>query len=397
MAAADEAFTKDQRTVFVTQLVLRTTERDLRNYFKSQNIPVRDISFLRDRRTGKHKGSAYIELAKFADVAKACALSDSAPDFQRFPILIKASEAEKNYVPTSNPNAPKVYVGNLEINSVEKAHLQAIFGEIGEIQNIHMPEGKGYAFLEFQDPKAACLAIHAFNGQVLAGRALKTGWAASTTATAAAAETSEFPPDAKTRMEKAYRVLSQLTGGGGNVTLTGVGGVGIMNSMPVTQAPMAGPSSASRVPTVAEARASLMTAAAAAATTVVTNPTMVPKTTIGGGTNIEEDPTKIGNADHPTEHILVHNMFDKDTEVEPDWQNDIREDFIEECSKHGKITTVVVAYQEPGGKIYASFAELDGAQKCANSLAGRWFDKRRLRVEFIEEAVVRTAQERYPS
>jgi RNA-binding protein 39 len=140
--------------------------------------------------------------------------------------------------------------------------------------------------------------------------------------------------------------------------------------------------------------------AAATATTVVPNPSaMAQMTTMGnvGGMNIEEDLTKIGNTDHPTEHILVHNMFDKDTEVEPDWQNDIREEFIEECSKHGKITTVVVAYQETGGKIYASFAELDGAQKCATSLAGRWFDKRRLRVEFIEETVIRAAQERYPS
>ena len=43
---------------------------------------------------------------------------------------------------------------------------------------------------------------------------------------------------------------------------------------------------------------------------------------------------------------------------------------------------------EPGGRIYASFGSEDGAAKCAAALAGRWFDKRQLRVEFVDEGDV---------
>ena len=93
----------------------------------------------------------------------------------------------------------------------------------------------------------------------------------------------------------------------------------------------------------------------------------------------------IGGADNPTKAILVRNMFDKDEETEPNWEEEIRLDFEEECSKYGKITKVVVMSKEPGGKIYAMFESIDGAKTCASNLAGRWFDKRQLRVEFVAE------------
>ena len=96
------------------------------------------------------------------------------------------------------------------------------------------------------------------------------------------------------------------------------------------------------------------------------------------------DATVIGRVDKPSKHILVHNMFNKDEETDPGWENDIRLDFEEECQQYGKITSVIVMSKEPGGKIYATFEEEDGALKCAKNLAGRWFDKRQLRVEFVD-------------
>lgn len=92
----------------------------------------------------------------------------------------------------------------------------------------------------------------------------------------------------------------------------------------------------------------------------------------------------VGRSDNPTQHILVHNMFNKDEETEQGWENDIKLDFEEECAQYGKITNVVVMSKEPGGQIYASFDASDGAMKCAQNLAGRWFDKRQLRVEFVD-------------
>ena len=96
------------------------------------------------------------------------------------------------------------------------------------------------------------------------------------------------------------------------------------------------------------------------------------------------DAKVVGNANNPSQHILVHNMFDKDEETDGGWENDIKLDFEEECAQYGKITQVLVMSKEVGGKIYASFDSIEGATKCAKALAGRWFDKRQLRVEFVE-------------
>jgi len=97
------------------------------------------------------------------------------------------------------------------------------------------------------------------------------------------------------------------------------------------------------------------------------------------------DPKQIKGADAPTKVILVHNMFDKDEETEDGWEEDIRLDFVDESSKYGNLLKVKVMSKEPGGKIFAAFEDLEGAKKCAETLAGRWFDKRQLRVEFIQD------------
>ena len=140
----------------------------------------------------------------------------------------------------------------------------------------------------------------------------------------------EFPDDAASRIQNAHLILSQVAGG-----------KAILPCRPMQVVP------APSVPTMDESKI-------------------------------------IGNAENPTSVVLVHNMFDKDQETEPNWEEDIRLDFEEECSKWGKIISVKVMYKEVGGKIYASFENVSQAQTCASNLAGRWFDKRQLRVEFVK-------------
>jgi RNA-binding protein 23/39 len=425
----DELYSKDQRTIFINQLVMRTTEKEIARFFKAKKIPTNEIILLRDKRTGKHKGSAYVELKRMADVIAAVNLSGQAPDFQRFPILIKASEAERNYAPSGTSTisipvasavaaaagapvavsaaqpiklppltdangkpvqAQKVYVGNLEANLVTSQHLHALFAPFGTLTEIQLQVGKGFAFLQFHDPKEAALAIQTMSGQLLAGRPMKTGWATNQGIINGMelVTSSEFPPDAATRAQNAYIVLAQLTSG--HMTAPAVAqsaplfATGSSSTVSAT--------SSSRVPTVAEARASL--AAAANGSNSATMGGILPQgpavlgvvpQSVGNSTTAVVDPTKIGNAEHPTQHVLVHNMFNKDEETEPDWEKDIRDEFEEECTKYGKILSVTVMSKEPGGKIYVNFDSLDGAKTCASSLAGRWFDKRQLRVEYVSD------------
>jgi RNA recognition motif-containing protein len=535
----DSAFSKDQRTVFVSQLVMRTTERDIKKYFKKiVGCKVHDVSLLRDRRNARnHKGCAYVEVGRIEDVAKAVAVSGQPPDFQRFPILIKASEAEKNYdtpvvvaaadvsktTTATNVDAPmsaiaavspynnhygnsnsnksssmvhnkkphhsnsflpplkdengnkiesqKVYVGGLD-HAVTEQHLFALFSQFGTLLKVQLQIdlntrlSRGYAFLSFHDPKVSNLAIKTMGGKLIAGRPLKTGWAnqsTSFTSGCTIVTSEEFPTDAVALSQKALIVLAQMTGGA-VVVAGGAGGTG-GSSLPVSASASAnnvaagavdgnkpssaannyatidptvhaaaalelskamlvpskttlsvdpsilataeeeldramgllpaftdtktngggtnnGVSSASSIPTVADARASLAATVAArqlaAATVMNGNATSVVSTT-------NSKLGLIGNADKPSRHLLVHNMYDKDEETDPGWEKDVKEEFIEECSKFGKIDSVTVMHEEPGGKIYASFIDLTCAKACCDNLAGRWFDKRQLRVDYMQE------------
>ena len=203
----DEA-TKDQRTIFVSQLVMRADERDIGRYFESREVGtrVRDVILLRDRRTGRHKGCAYVELGSLEDVPRALLATGKTPDFQRFPILVKETEAEKNsllgaagastavFVPPAGAinhggaavrldpsgkriEAQKVYVGSVD-RCVTQAQLYALFSQFGQLDRVllqmDMATGmsRGFAFLSYRDPKNANLAIQTMSGQMLAGRPL---------------------------------------------------------------------------------------------------------------------------------------------------------------------------------------------------------------------------------
>jgi len=160
---------------------MKADDRDLTRYFrKTLGFKVRDVILLRDKRTGRHKGCAYVELAKLEDVPSSLEASGKVPDFQRFPILIKASESDKN-VPTADSDvrveAQKVYVGNIDQN-VTQSQLYAIFSQFGQLERVLLQVdiatgmSKGFAFLTYHDPKDSNLAIVTMSGQILAAKAM---------------------------------------------------------------------------------------------------------------------------------------------------------------------------------------------------------------------------------
>ncbi|GAX18438.1 RNA-binding protein 39 [Fistulifera solaris] len=372
---ANSEFTKDQRTIFINQLIMRTTERDIKHYLKQQGIRIIDISMLRDKKTGRHKGCAYVELRHLEDVPKAVALSGQPPDFQRFPILVKASEAEKNYsapkplivdAAVNSANVQRVYIGNLD-PAVTQEQLMALFEPFGSLQKVALQTSsgisKGFAFLSFGDASAAYLAIQTMSGQTLLGRSMKTGWAQRV-----GEQSDEFPANASQKAQQAYQRLGQI-----NLGLMPTLGTNVYNgsSLPATQPPSG---------TVAEARASL--AAVAASRSNLPIASIVP-TVASPSTTMASDPKVIGNADHPTPYLHVSNMFDKDQETEPNWAHEIQLDFEDESRKFGTLQKVKVLADQPGGQIYCQFATVNEATACAQALAGRWFDRRLLQVEFV--------------
>ena len=46
----------------------------------------------------RSKGFAYVEMKSLESLPLVLQLNDRVPDFQKFPVMVKASEAEKNYL-----------------------------------------------------------------------------------------------------------------------------------------------------------------------------------------------------------------------------------------------------------------------------------------------------------
>jgi RNA-binding protein 39 len=78
-------------------------------------------------------------------------------------------------------------------------------------------------------------------------------------------------------------------------------------------------------------------------------------------------------------------MFDPATETEPEWDLDIKEDMLEECSKFGQVEHVHVEKYKPGGIVVLKFRTMDAANRAAMSLNGRFFAGRMITVTFIDE------------
>ena len=318
---------------------MRAEENEIRKYFRKKcGCKVNEVILLRDRRTGRHKGCAYVELARLDDVPRAVKFSGVAPSFQRFPILVKASEAEKNYsekqatatvsiglVPGTVPSATlgvgekrveaqKVYIGSIDRN-ITQAQLYAIFSQFGQLDKVLLQMdpstgiSKGFAFLSFVDPKAANLAIQTMAGQILAGRALRTGWASINPNAHGVKEVTsqEFPVDSAQRVKNVGDALTLLNGTGLTPTagLALVSGISETNSTAtdaLTSAQDASAPVSSHITSVDEQAINAALGISAVPTTtahISSSPTVPPAPTLS----------------EPTKNILVRNMFDKDTET----------------------------------------------------------------------------------
>ena len=231
----------------------------------------------------------------------------------------------------------------------------------------------------------------------------KTGWANQQSSAAGIQEvrSDEFPTDSNEKIEKVNQVLIQLTGSGLTTMLSHVdpaqqqallaaGPAGALGILPSAQlasvADAALDVALGNIPSNgALSPVPVSTGVAATATTAPAEPVIGTASAAATTQPSNVDDAKVvGRIDRPSNHILVHNMFNKDEETEQGWEEDIKLDFEEECAQYGKISSVVVMSKEIGGKIYATFDSVDGAMNCAKSLAGRWFDKRQLRVEFVD-------------
>lgn len=84
--------------------------------------------------------------------------------------------------------------------------------------------------------------------------------------------------------------------------------------------------------------------------------------------------------------LLLRHMFNPAEETDEDWELDIRDEVLEECTKkHGPVVHIFVD-KNSQGCVYIKFVSPDGAAAAQASLHGRFFSGRQVIAEFQTEA-----------
>ena len=85
--------------------------------------------------------------------------------------------------------------------------------------------------------------------------------------------------------------------------------------------------------------------------------------------------------------VLLMNMFNPQTESDPDFDMEIREDVREEVSKFGKVLHIYVDKTAMEGLVYLKFETMNEATQTINNLNGRWFAKNQIKASYCDEKV----------
>lgn len=346
---------RDARTIFVMQLSQRVRSRDVEEFFSSVGI-IKDVRLIVCNKTRRFKGIAYVEFKEIDSVALALGLNGQ--KLCGVPVIVQPSQAEKNrvgnYYMDRNPGKVekgpmRLYVGSLHFNITEDM-LRGIFEPFGSIQSITLMmdyetgRSKGYGFVTYDKAEDAKKALEQMNGFELAGRPMKVGHV-----TEGAAGGNYVQIKDGLDSEEADKAGIDL-GATGRLALMAKLAEGTGMKLPdaanqalqTSQLPGAG-----NLNTVAA-----VTAAAQhrqQQQLVTTNPPIA------------------------TQCFMLTNMFDPAGESEQGWDQEIRDDVIEECNKYGGVLHIFVDKVAPQGNVYVKCPTVSTAVSAVNALHGRWF------------------------
>ncbi|BGP25795.1 Phosphatidylinositol-3-phosphatase SAC1 [Rhodotorula toruloides] len=322
---------REMRTVFVSQLAARVTDRELGIFFENFAGKVRDARVIVDKITRRSKGVGYVEFVELETVQKALTLSGT--KLLGIPIQVQYTEAEKNRQAregaagggSSAPMTGGLYVGSLNF-ALTSDDIREVFQPFGELETVELHrdpvtgKSKGYCFVKFKKHEDAMVAIEKMNNFPLAGREIKVGLVADKSAT-----------------------FSQHLGQQDLNLEREEGGTGKLD---------------------ANARMDLMQKLAR-----IDRPPDLPPTPMFRP-NIPQNQTR---------NVLLKNAFNPEEETERDWDTDLADDVKTECeNKYGKVVDIFVIKESPEGEIYIRFDTTDTAAKAVQGLNNRWFGGRTL-------------------
>ncbi|XP_066290667.1 RNA-binding protein 39-like isoform X1 [Branchiostoma lanceolatum] len=372
---------RDQRTVFVMQLSQRVRPKDLEDFFSSVG-KVRDVRLVSDHKSRRSKGFGYVEFGDKSSVPLAIGLTNQ--KLLGVPIIVQASQAEKNRAAANSQNLQKgssgpmrLYVGSLHFNITEDM-LRGIFEPFGKIDNIQLMKdsetgrSKGYGFITFHDAECAKKALEQLNGFELAGRPMKVGHV--TERSDAGAATSFLDSD---ELERTGIELSTT----GRLQLMAKLAEGTGFEMPAAaqsalNMPMA---SLTGLPTLPGAG----------------GPGVAAPAGVMPAAGQQPPPPPVPIPAYATPCFQLSNMFDIKMENSQNWDLEIRNDVVEECTKHGGVLHVFVdknsdntadplqGGEQSQGNVYVKCPNIQTAAACVNALHGRWFAGKMIQANYV--------------
>ncbi|XP_061687389.1 RNA-binding protein 39b [Syngnathoides biaculeatus] len=348
---------RDARTVFCMQLAARIRARDLEDFFSAVG-KVRDVRMISDRNSRRSKGIAYIEFVESSSVPLAIGLTG-----QRLlgvPIIVQASQAEKNRAAAAANNLQKgsagpmrLYVGSLHFNITEEM-LRGIFEPFGKIEGIQLMmdtetgRSKGYGFISFADAECAKKALEQLNGFELAGRPMKVGHVTERS-------------DASTASSFLDNDELERTG----IDLGTTGRLQLMARL--------AEGTGLKIPPAAQ-QALQMTSSVSYGN--VGTPASVPAPAASQASNLPSQPLA-------THCLQLSNLFNPQAENDPSWATEIQDDVIEECNKHGGVVHIYVDKNSAQGNVYVKCPSIPAAMASVNALHGRWFAGKMIKAAYV--------------
>ncbi|KAK0044455.1 RNA-binding protein 39 [Biomphalaria pfeifferi] len=360
---------RDIRTVFCMQLSARIRPRDLEEFFSSVG-KVRDVRLITDNKTRRSKGICYVEFADPESVPLAIGLSGQ--KLLGVPILVQPSQAEKNRAqPAATPTVQKpsggplrLYVGSLHFNITEDM-LRGIFEPFGKIIDIKImrdhetQRSLGFGFISFANADDAKKALDQLNGFELAGRPMKVGHVTERTA-----ENGQVPGQGQLDTDEMDRAGIDL-GATGRLQLMAKLAEGTGFQIPqyaanaLSSLTHAG-STIGGLPITPHAALSIQaTTASAVAQHVLAAPPIA------------------------TQCFMLSNMFEPATETRINWDQEVRDDVIDECNKHGGVLHLYVDKNSPQGNVYVKCPSISAAVASVNALHGRFYAGRVITAAYV--------------
>eukprot|EP01006_Ploeotia_vitrea_P048208 TRINITY_DN67209_c1_g1_i1.p2 TRINITY_DN67209_c1_g1~~TRINITY_DN67209_c1_g1_i1.p2 ORF type:complete len:507 (+),score=270.65 TRINITY_DN67209_c1_g1_i1:2-1522(+) len=391
----EELQEKMKKSALVYEMHPRASERDLFDLFAEFGW-IEDIEIIKDPRTGRSKGVAYIMFKNADDMLKSMAAEGR--KLRGHPIRVKRSyesdDAQAAAMAGEADEGMRLQFDNVPAD-VDEEDIKTVFESFGNVVEFVLrmdSEGKstGAGTLFYPKLREGRAALSALNGVDVGGqpmnvnpigtvaRAFRTRHdpnnpnaapAAPATPGAAAAPGN----DSATQSMHAATMQTQMASGNN----------GVLDGVSAPQGISMG----------ANARYALMQKLQRGRGTQhghqqqqqqqqqpQTQQQQQPPTT--AATPAVAAPQRLMQ---PTTCVIVKNMFNPEEETDEDWHVDIKEDVEDECAKFGPLKHIFVDKDSPHGHVYLRFHDIEVAKRVQQSFHNRYFARRQLSADFVPE------------